>query len=589
MRSILLERLKSVPVVFHSFGLHVFVGIGLALSLWLAASPSQACGGKPAPFCGKTLVLSQAAPPVILLPGGGSFDIPLTVYFQVFDFPAGAGLCPPGPYTADIDLTLTCIPAGDGGGALSAVPLAFGYNDLSVTVTLPAGPPRVCEVVGLATATFSDGMELTATSDSLVCLGDPAPGNPSLPRLDMELIGGEAIGKVHPGDQSAWVYRITNNDPSASYSGLLSLEMLNSSRLPGMSGPSTPGSNGFSISDPGLGDNFPLGFADDLVDGCLPLPPDPTSPVIPLIEMPIQLPPGDFIEVDAFARPWGMCADGSCGRAKVLLDGTFSDTSDGIACSGFVSAADVTVPPLYLWPDSGQTMFFQPPPDPFLGRLTGFGEFLPKLGVMIDFLTLPPQMAIDGQPPLPLPPQMFSEPVDGTLGRTHAHFEDPQGLFQVDSFFDIFYRIEIAPSPQEPFETELIAMELVGGAPSGFENQAPFAMGQIGILLPGSTDFDGFLELMPQISGLAFDENGEGRDLLFGLVELQLSGDGLGVDIHLQGQVAPGSGQQIIALDLFQDFRGFLAQQIHLPCPDCDIFGDGFESGDTAGWSSSLP
>lgn len=584
MRFILLERLKSLPVVFHPF-----VCIGLALTIFLVATPSRACGGKPAPFCGKTLVLSQAAPPVILLPGGGSFDIPVTVYFKVLGFPAGSGICPPGPYTADIELTVTCTPAGDGGGSLTAVPLAFGYNDLNVTVTLPAGPPRICEVAGVATTAFSDGMVLSAGSDSLVCLGDPAPGDPSLPRLDMELIGGEAITKVHPGDQSAWVYRITNNDPTESYSGLLSLEMLNSSRLPDMIGPPIPGANGFSISDPGLGDNFPLGFLGDLVDGCLPLPLEPTLPVIPLIETPILLPPGDFIEVDAFARPWGMCADGSCGRAKVLLDGTFSDTSGGIACSGFVSAADVTVPPLYLWPDSGQTMFFLPPPDPFLGRLTGFGEFLPKLGVMIDLLTLPPQLAIDGQPPLPLPPQMFSEPLDDTSGRTHAHFEDPEGLFGADSFFDIFYRIEISPSPQEPFQTELIGMELVGGAPSGFESQAPFAVGQLGIRLPGSTDFDGFLELMPQISGLAFDENGEGRDLVFGLVELLPSGDGLGVDIHLQGQVAPGTGQQILALDLFQDFRGYLAEQIPLPCPDCNIFGNGFESGNTAAWSSAVP
>lgn len=586
MRSILLELPKSLATA------SVAVAILLLTSL-IAPSPAIACGGKPAPFCGKTLILSQAGPSVILLPGGGTFDIPLTVYFDIFNFPASASLCPAGPYTVDVELTVTCTPAGDGGGSLLTIPLSIGYNDLTVPVTLPAGPPRVCVVAGEATTLFSDGMELTATSDSLACLGDPAPDNPSLPRLDMELISGDAISRVHPGDQSAFVYRITNNDPDETYSGMLGIEMINSSRLPGMSGPVIPGAGGFAISDPGLGDNFPIGFAADLIGGpetgCLPLPPDPSLPIIPMIAEPILLPPGQFIEVDAFARPWGMCADGSCGRAKVLLDGTFSDSSPGIACSGFVSAADVTVPPLYLWPDSGQAMFIQPPQDPFLGRLTGFGEILPGAGVMIDMVMLPPQLAIDDQPPLPIPPQFFSEPVNDTQGRTQVHFENPEGLFQVDSFFDIFYRIDLLPSQGEPFETELLQMQLVPGAPTGFENQAPFGVGELGIRPPGDPDFFGFLQLMPQVSGLGLDENGEARDLIFELVEMNPSGDGVGFDIHLRGQVAPGTGNQILALDLFQDFRGFLAQQLELPCPDCDIFGDGFESGNTNSWSSTVP
>lgn len=584
MRFTLLERPQSLPSLYIVCALLIVAGLTVP-------STTLACGGKPAPFCGKTLVLSQGGPSVILLPGGGTFDIPLTVYFEVFNFPAEASLCPPGPYTVDIELTVTCTPSGDGGGSSLAIPLTFGYNDLTVPVTLPAGPPRICVVDGEATTIFSDGMILVAESDSLACLGDPAPDNPAVPRLDMELIDGDTIGHVHPGDQSRFVYRITNNDPAESYSGTLGIEMFNSSRLPGMSGPVTPGSGGFSISDPGVSDNFPIGFPGDLVGdpetGCLPLPADPTLPTLPMITEPILLPPGQFIEVDAFARPWGMCADGSCGRAKVLLDGTFSDGSSGIACSGFVSAADTTVPPQYLWPDSGQTLFFQPPQNPQLGLLTGFGELLPKLGVMIDMLTLPPQLAIDGQPPLPLPPQMFSEPVNDGWGRTHAHFEDAKGLFNVDSFFDITYRIEFQPTPGEPFETELLDLHLAPGAPTGFADQAPFGVGQLGIRPPGEPDFIGFLELMPQVSGLAFDDQGEARDLIFQIVEMSPSGDG--VDLHLRGQVAPGSGQVIVALDLFQDFRGYLATQIALPCPECEVFMDGFEGGNTLAWSNSVP
>lgn len=565
---------------------------GLLLTLCLAApQPATACGGTPAPFCGKTLVLSQAGPSVILLPGGGSFDIPLTVYFEIFSFPTGAALCPPGPYTADIELTVTCTPSGDGAGTLSAVPLTPGYNDLTVPVTLADGPPRLCAVDGVATATFSDGMVLTATSDSLACIGEPAPGNPALPRLDMELVAGDAVSHVHPGDQSAFIYRITNNDPNESFSGVLEMEMLNSSRLPGMSGPPTPGSNGFAVSDPVAGDNFPIGFLGDLQDGCLPLPPDPTDPTIPLEQLPIALGPGDFIEVDAFARPWGMCADGSCGRAKVTLDGLFAGSDPGIACSGFVSAADTAVPPQFLWPDAGSALFFQPPPDPFLGLLPAFGEFAAGAGIQMDILTLPPQLIVDGQP-LPVPPQMIAEPPMDTFGRANARFEDKQGLFGVDSFFDITYRIEFAPAQGEPFEFQLMDVQLIPGAPTDFEQLAPFAVVQLGIVPQGQPEPNGFLQLMPQISGLAFDDLGQAHPVGFGQVLIAPSAGGL--DLSLQAFIqAPRQGGElgstIVSVDLFQDFRGHLAEALELPCPDCDVFFDGFELGTTAAWSNSVP
>ncbi|MEM7355989.1 MAG: hypothetical protein AAF657_34550, partial [Acidobacteriota bacterium] len=269
--------------------------VGLTL---LAAQPAGACGGTPPqPFCGKTLVLSQGAPSVLLLPGGGTFDVPITVFFQMFDFPPGTGLCPGGPYAVDVDLTVTCTPAGDGSGSISGSAIVFGYNDFNIPVTLPAGPPRMCTVDGTATVTLLDGMVLEATNDSMLCLAEPAPGDPSLPRLDLELTLGLPIAKVHPGDQTAHTYRITNNDPTATFSGLLGIEMVNSARLPAISGPMPPGTGAFAISSPGNADNFPIGLPENLVDGCLPLSRDPALPIVPFIEEPILLPPGQFIDV----------------------------------------------------------------------------------------------------------------------------------------------------------------------------------------------------------------------------------------------------------------------------------------------------
>lgn len=553
---------------------------GLSWIFILAPPPAGACDGTPPPpFCGKTLVLSQGAPSTLLLPGGGTFDVPVTVYFQMFDFPAGTGLCPGGPYAVDVDLTVTCTPAGDGGGSLSGAAIVFGYNDFAIPVTLPAGPPRICAVDGTATVTLADGMVLEARNDSMLCLAEPAPRDPGLPRLDLSLTAGEPIAKVHPGDQAAHIYRISNNDPSASFSGLLGIELVNSSRLPGTSGPMPPGTGVFAISSPGDADNFPIGLQDDLVEGCLPLSRDPALPIVPTIEEPILLPPGAFIDVEVFSRPWGMCADGSCGRAKLVVDGVFSDASDGLACSGFVTAGDIAAPPTYLWPDSGQVGLFLPLPDPLLGALKVQGQPTPELGVELDIQLQQPLLAIDGGVPQPAE-QRIGDLFNPERGRLQARFDEQ---FSADSFFDIAYRIDFVPNPPE-VEIEIVDLQLVSAAPIGFETIAPFALIDIGIRLPGNPDFDAFGQMTWQISGQGVDDTDQRRDLIFESIQLIPAGGGF--DVQLNGRVAPGAGNQIGGLDLNGDPRFFFAQQID---PFAEIFSDGFESGNLSAWSSSTP
>jgi len=563
----------------------LLIGV-LALLIGLAATPrAEACKGHPPPpFCGKSLVLAQAAPPVVLLPGGGTFDIPATVYFKLTSFPAGSGICPAGPYTVDVSFTVTCSPTADGTGSIAGAPLSLGYNDFVIPVTLPAGPPRICNVDGVATVTLADGMVVTAVNDSVVCLAEPAPANPALPRLDMELLGppGSEIQKAHPGDQSVFTYRITNNDQVRSYSGQLAVESVNSSRLPGMSGPQPPGTGVYPISDPGLGDNFPIRFLDDLVEGCVPLPLDPSLPIVPNLIEPLVIPPASFIDIDIFSRHWGMCANGSCSRGKLVLDGLFSDSTQGLACSGFVNAVDTSVPPLYLWPDSGEIAEFPVPPNPALGVLTFTGEPLPALPVQLDMQVLPPQLLVGGLPVL-APPQLFAGIFEPELGRVQTQWQNPGGVMPPGDPFELQLQLELQPPPG--VEVEIVELNLVPEAPTGFSDISPFAMGRVGIRLPPvGPDFDGFLEFTLQLSGQAVDDNAERRDLIFDDVQLAISGSATGMNVQLLGQVAPGSGSLLPVLELYHDLTGFLTQGL-----PAFLFEDGFDSGDTTNWSLTVP
>ncbi len=554
-------------------------------TLVLAGIPdkAEACvpSKPPPPFCAKTLVLSQAVPGVVLLPGGGTFDVSTLVYFGLFDFPPGAGICPGGPYTVTVELTASCSPGPDGSGMTTSV-ISTGFNDITVPLTIGAGPPRLCEITGTATVTLADGMVITAESDTAACLGDPAPGNPSLPRLDMQLLTPEIV-PLHPGDQAGYTYRITNNDPAESFSGELAVEMVNTSRLPGASGPMPPGTGVFSISDPVDGDNFPIAFQDDLVDGCVLLPPEPADPVIPLITQPILLPPGQFVDIDIFARPWGMCAGGSCSRAKVVLEGDFTDMTPGLACAGFITAADSQVPPSYQWPDAGQVAQVDPGGPPNL--ITLAGQPLPGSFASVDFATAQAQLIVD-EIPAQLPPNFFSAPVDPERGRTQIQFVDPQG-FPIDSFFDVILEIDLFPSPDQTLETELIEMNLIAGAPTDFENIAPAGHGLMR-LSDQQFESDSFFDITYQITVEGIDETEDRRELTFQNIGIQRREDGSGFQVVLQGgTVADGAGNQLQAVELSQDFRGFLSEFPQGQPPL--IFEDGFESGDVSAWSSSTP
>lgn len=568
------------------------VAVSLFLTTLWSAPPAEACvGPPPEPFCTKTLQLAIAGPPLILLPGGGTFEVSALVYFGLLEFPPGFGICPDGPYTVDIDVTANCSPGGaDGAGQLLGAPLTTGYNTLTVPVTVPAGPPRRCVLSATATVTLADGMVLSEDADNVACLADPSPGPAEEPRLDLRLIGppGSEISRVHPGDSGSLLYFIINNDPTESFSGVLNVDSVNESRQPDFSGPMPPGTAVVSISDPAIGDHFPIdlfevsgaAFAKGGATGnlCLALPADPLDPDTPNRSFPIELGPDESILMAVQARPWGMCADGSCSRSTLDLTGQFSDASGGLACTGFVSAADTSVEPARDCDDSGEVVLFPPPPDPL--ELLTVGQ--PRLDVDAEILHRLTQIFLtenDVPAPLPIP---FSDTLTEERGRIQAQFVD---TFAVDSLFDVQFEIQIPPGENgDVVDVELVELNLVG-APSGFEQEAPFVTPRLRLIGQGNQTL-GFYDATLQVHVVGIDNLGNRRRLRFQDIQFNPLPGVNGLRGSLTGgTVESGAGDRLDAIESMFDLRGFLS-----PTPEgIEIFTDGFESGNVTRWSNSSP
>lgn len=312
------------------------------------------------PPCGMTLVLAKASPGVVLNRPGAptTVTLPMLVYLVGAVEFGGVDFCLSPPFQRTIDLTVTCDP---GPGTTVSVPVTLnaGFNEVPVTVTLPPGPARQCTVAGTVSITlgpsglFPGGATLSAQGDTKISVGDPAPGNPTVPRLDLRHADASAqIARVHPGDQAFYTYVVTNNDPTATFTGTIATDMRNVSRLPTLLEPAPGFSRAFSVA--GQGDAFPLAYCENLgPDGCVLLPADPLQSTLSTITKTITLGPGESIEVRVAARSWPLSANGSCGESTVVLTGVFSDGSTGQACAGAVYAVDTSCPRIAAAPAAG--------------------------------------------------------------------------------------------------------------------------------------------------------------------------------------------------------------------------------------------
>lgn len=572
------------------------------------------CGGTPpAPFCSATLVLAKAVPDVVVIPpGGAGFDT--TVPVLVFLGLTGNG-CPPTPaegFPVDITLTVSCgaLPGGAGtysGGAGSGTGLPGltpGFNVIAVTVAIEPGPPRECTVTGTASTVLTlpvgpqtsgsppvtAPVTITATGDSVICLVDPVPGTTDVPRLDLELIGspGSEIVRVHPGDLARFDLRLTNNDPLETFHGLIAGSSSQSSRLPAASGGdlTSAGRGVYAISDPGGADVFPIGFSSSLdLLNSLPLPADPFSVTGFQVSSTVTVPPGGTLDVPFYARPYGMCSNGSCGEMTISIHGLFSDGTEGLACAGVVTAADTGVPPQFAWPDAGRALpVFPLFPSPTGLRFTGQGYPGTGSGFQVDMTCSNFSITANGNPVnLGNGLQQFASPLGMYGGRLQKGiFNNFQTLFPSNANLAIGFDIEMAPTPGSLFTFEGYELSEAAGAPAGFDHIGPFGMATTGIHLGGPPQIDSFFDIFYQVSLSAVERNNATQtetripvhisDFTMTPLPVQLNRVGFHIEFNAVPQ-ASGGPDPVVYLEVYGDARGYERPYVEIEEPGgIDLF-----------------
>src|SRR6266511_721246 len=210
------------------------------------------------------------------------------------------------------------------------------FNTYSVPITVPAGTATgVYSVIGKTTVTYSDGLTLTQSGDTVVCLVPPVPGQPGVPRLNLTLLS-ESFPRAASGDQRLVRYQVTNNDPTQS----VTLTAFATSKQIAVRPQGANEKQGvFSIANP-FGDDFPIIFDPS---SCITLPNHPfTQPEIMKPLPPIN--PGQSTIIQVGIRSYGQCASGSCSESTLRVTGTFSDGSPAMGCAGMALYADTSMP-----------------------------------------------------------------------------------------------------------------------------------------------------------------------------------------------------------------------------------------------------
>ncbi len=538
--------------------------VAVAAMLW--GAPALACGGTPPPRdCGKSLVIAQALPGTVLLTGGGSLDVPVQVYLN-FTSPVGGGTpCPPGPYVLMLTLTLTCPGMPTVVATPSFVLPGLGYSGV-VTASVPvaAGPARVCALTVTGKVVFVNGTSISANSvDKDVCIGAPSLQNPALPRLSIQHASSPVV-HAHPGDQATMAYVVTNNDTVNSFSGMVTVSMEGSARLVSATGPSAEpaGSGPYTISDPSAGDNFPVAFGPIPAGSCVVLPPAPQNPAVPMITQLITLSPGQSKSVQVVGRSWGMCADGSCSKSKVRIDGTFSDSTSGLACTSSAMFADTSVPPQFRWPDSGKVATVAPSsPTRFVFGGMPKASINTTMGITIN----PGNILFNGQ--APIGGQVLPDPLTPGYGRMLATPQFPPQQVVVSSFFDVFVDVSLDGA-------SLSGLNVVPNAPNGgYDAMAPMMMGSA--VVPGANpSLSSFFDIFAQVSLDVVTTDGQVIPLQRQSVVVTPRGANA---VTIQQRWAPSPtavGRIGVGLVSKTDVRGFSRPGRLLFCPG-DATGDG--------------
>ena len=495
-------RFLSSRIFRWSASAVVLLSIAAFFGLPKSFEQVDACGGDPPePVCTKQLSFTYEIPKTVCDTGDGStsikLDIDTYIYLNVLASPPGSDACPFPPYDGVLEFTIKC-PDTNPAAPANVVVITQNVPDIPsgiakivpVELTVPPGPvPRKCIVSAKLTVSFSDGTVISYTpKDKCICVvecvdnacpEDPNnpdsnpndPNDPLVPRLALcNLLPG--IASIHPGDQTGTKYVICNNDPNNFFTGFLSVESSNEGRRPLDETPtlSPPGTGVGAISSPLVGDDFPISFGDRLPpEGCIILPRDPFNFRSPIIRRPMLLAPCEWVEVDIITRPWGMCANGSCGNQTLTLRGRFSDGTNGLACASAVVALDNNKPPQFQWPDSGVVGTVCPIPG--VPGLQAGASLPPTLvgvdgghGVAVDsFFDIfvdASQCRFLGNEGRDIEHEIVQQvaqkisavdenglPRNNDYGRSTSRVQifSQQPLFGADSFFDVVYPVELLP------------------------------------------------------------------------------------------------------------------------------------------------
>ena len=327
---------------------------------------ASACGGTlnlvpPTVFCSKTLVMSKASPFMIVVPPAGplTVTIPITVFCRSGPTPGEVCNTIATPVSATATMSMFGPPIAFPLAATGTVSTAAGTMPLPGCDATPSGlstgpipiPMALIAPVlagfylvsGSVSVTFSDGMTLTAFGDTVVCLADPSPDIPNVPRLDMTLLTPDAQF-VAPGDQATMQYLVTNNDLTNGVTLTLTATSKQTALTPEIDPPpgkgETPEDMGVYAIANADGDDFPIAFGE--VAECIDLPPHP------FIQEPITqalvLPPGGSQIISVSMRPWGQCAGGSCSETTLQAEGTYDNGDPAVACAGSALWVDTNLP-----------------------------------------------------------------------------------------------------------------------------------------------------------------------------------------------------------------------------------------------------
>lgn len=212
---------------------------------------------------------------------------------------------------------------------------------LLVPFTFAAGVRGKFTVRSTATGNFSaDGatgpQTWTNVGDTCLSIGEEAPGRPGVQRFRAQVIT-NPLTQAPPGAQVITKFRTCNFDLTRAANVTVTVTSKQTGLLP-------PGGNGtgaFAFASPVTGEDFPIGFAEQMPAGALlPLPPNPNSFVQPPITWNITLPPDTSRTIPVAIRSFPTSGRFSACEVVFTVIGTYSNGDPIDVCVGGAHIVD---------------------------------------------------------------------------------------------------------------------------------------------------------------------------------------------------------------------------------------------------------